>query len=164
MYTNFNIANFVDKAFTKAAVDLDIVSTASIGDYETKLSFVQSDVKLETDDSLHLLLPVLAKPIVQKIVDGAVLVVKRVTILNPQQKSFITRLIGSITNSGPFDATISFPDGLQVSWNNKVLGQIKMPDIKLEADEGAQLNLSADFAVADAVSYTHLTLPTIYSV
>ena len=49
-------------------------------------SFVQSDVKLETDDSLHLLLPVLAKPIVQKIVDGAVLVVKRVTILNPQQK------------------------------------------------------------------------------
>ena len=157
MYTNFNIANFVDKAFTKAAVDLDIVSTASIGDYETKLSFVQSDVKLETDDSLHLLLPVLAKPIVQKIVDGAVLVVKRVTILNPQQKSFITRLIGSITNSGPFDATISFPDGLQVSWNNKVLGQIKMPDIKLEADEGAQLNLSADFAVADVDALTEFT-------
>ena len=157
MFTNFNIVDFTDKAFSKAQVNLNILSTCNIGDYQTELQFVQSNVPLQTDDTLHKLLPVLAKPIVQKIIDGAILTIESVTILDPKPKSFVTSLKGSITHSGPFDASISFPDGLQVSWNGKVLGQLKMPDIKLAADEGAQLDLNAEFAVADVDGLTEFT-------
>ena len=157
MYTGFNLVNFVQKAFSVASANLEIVSMTQIGEYESALTFSQQNVPLKTDDSLNLLLPVLSKPIVQKIIDGATLGIDKITIIDPQLKSFKTQLVGSITNSGPFDAKISFPQGLQVSWNNKVLGQIAMPQISLAADEGAQLNLQADFAVADVDALTEFT-------
>ncbi|WFD44515.1 hypothetical protein MPSI1_003183 [Malassezia psittaci] len=157
MYTNFNLPNFVDKAFSVASANLEIVSQTQIGEFVSSLTFSQQNVPLKTDSTLNLLLPVLAKPIVQKIVDGSLLAIKTVTILNPTLNKFQTHLIGSITNSGPFDATIQFPDGLQVSWNNKVLGQIAMPNIQLAADEGAQIDLEADFAVADVSALTEFT-------
>ncbi|WFD23341.1 hypothetical protein MEQU1_002030 [Malassezia equina] len=157
MYTGFNIADFVQQAFAKATIDMEILSSANIGEYATDLSFVQLGVPLKVDQSLNMLLPVLAKPIVQKIIDGAALAISRVTIIDPQPESFKTQLEGSISHSGPFDATISFPSGLQVSWNDNILGQIKMPDIKLAADEGARLNLMADFSVSNVDALTQFT-------
>jgi len=157
MYTGFNIVDFVQKAFAKATVDMEILSTVTIGDYSSDMSFVQLGVPLKVDNTLDLLLPVLAKPIVQKIIDGAALAIQRVTIIDPQPKSFQTQMEGSITHSGPFDATISFPNGLQVSWNGNILGQIKMPDIQLAADEGAKLNLVADFSVSNVDALTEFT-------
>jgi len=41
------------------------------GDYETTLQFAQTDVPTSTDDSLDLILPILAQPIIMKIVAGA---------------------------------------------------------------------------------------------
>lgn len=157
VFTNFNLPNYVDKAFSSASCDINILSTSSIGDYTIDITFLQSNVKLITDDSLHKLLPVLAKPIVQKIIDGASLSISQITILNPKAKSFQVHLEGSIANSGPFNAKISFPNGLQVEWNNKVLGQIKMPDIEVTADEGAKLRLISDFAVTDEDALTEFT-------
>ena len=157
MYTGFNLPNFVDKAFSVASANLEIVSQARIGDYVTPLTFSQQNVPMKTDNSLNLLLPVLAKPIVQKIIDGSNLVIDRVTILNPTQTRFQVHMVGSITNAGPFDAVIKFTKGLQLAWNNKVLGQIAMPDIQLAAEEGAQLDLEADFAVADSDALTAFT-------
>lgn len=156
-YTGFNIADFVDKAFANATSDLSIMSTTHIGDYTSDMTFVQTNVPLKVDQTLHLLLPVLAKPIVQKIVDGSILEVSRVTIINPQPMSFTTQLQGAIRNSGPFDAVIKFPNGLQLTWNNKVLGQISMPDIPVVAEEGATLNVQADFAVKDVDALTEFT-------
>lgn len=45
--------------------------TKTIGDYNTQLEYSQEDVPVGTDDSLNMLLPVLAAPIVQKIVTGS---------------------------------------------------------------------------------------------
>ncbi|WFD30560.1 hypothetical protein MSPP1_001581 [Malassezia sp. CBS 17886] len=149
IFTGFDLPSYVDKAFKSARANLAITASSQIGDYESPLTLVQDDVALQTDDTLNMLLPVLASPIVQKIVDGANLAIESVTILDPKEKSFRTHLIGSITNAGPFDADITFPEGLQITWNNKVLGQIAMPLTHLEADKGAQLNLMADFAVSD---------------
>ncbi|WFC96530.1 hypothetical protein MBRA1_003191 [Malassezia brasiliensis] len=115
------------------------------------------NVPMKMDSMLNLLLPVLAKPIVQKIIDGSNLVIQRVTILNPTQTKFRVHMVGSITNAGPFDAVIKFTQGLQVTWNNRVLGQIAMPNIQLAADEGAQMDLEADFAVADTDALTEFT-------
>lgn len=43
------------------------------GEYNTTLQFTQAAVPITTDNSLNLILPILAQPIVQKIVSGAVL-------------------------------------------------------------------------------------------
>lgn len=157
MFTGFNIVDFTDKAFASALVNLEIMSASNIGDYQTELTFAQTDVALKVDQTIHMLLPVLAKPIVQKIIDGSILAIKNVVILDPKPTSFVTAMKGSITNSGPFDAKISFRDGLQISWNGKVLGQLKMPDISLVAEEGAQLDIQAEFAVADVDALTEFT-------
>lgn len=45
----------------------------TIGDYQTNLQYTQKAVPTKTDDSLNLILPILAQPIVQKIVDAAIL-------------------------------------------------------------------------------------------
>lgn len=44
-----------------------------LGDYKTTLTYVQKGVPTQTDESLNLILPILAGPIVQKVVDGVVL-------------------------------------------------------------------------------------------
>ena len=43
--------------------------------------------------------------------------------------AFSAGLVGSIRNSGPFDAVISFTEGLTVAWNGQPLGQIAMPNV-----------------------------------
>ena len=50
---------------------------------------------------MHLLLPILAQPIVQKIVSGSVLGIDTVLIKDIKENSFGTALKGSITNDGP---------------------------------------------------------------
>ena len=146
-------------AFRQLTVNVDLISTVTIGQYTTQLTYSQKQVPTITDSTLNLLLPVLAQPIVQKIVDGSILTVATVIIQNPQENSFDTILTGSIRNAGPFDAVITFPQGLTVAWNGSPLGQIAMPNVALEAEVGATLNLNAAFSVA---SVSHLTDFTVY--
>ncbi|KEI38214.1 uncharacterized protein L969DRAFT_517877 [Mixia osmundae IAM 14324] len=157
LYTGFDLPTYVDTAFKQLTVNVALVSVVSIGQFTTDLTYSQADVPVVTDQTLNLLLPVLALPIVQKIVDGAVLAVDTVTITNPMLNSFGTGLTGSITQSGPFDAVISFPQGLTVAWNGAPLGQIAMPDVSLVGDVGATLNLQAAFSVADVGHLTDFT-------
>ncbi len=157
LYTGFDLPTYISRAFNSATANLEIVSDARIGDYETTLTFAQQNVPLGTDVTLNKLLPVLASPIVQKIVDNAILNIDRVTILNPQQNTFQTALQGTITNSGPFDATIYFANGLDVTWNGRLLGRIAMPNVSLAGDVGATLEIIADFAVADVGYLTEFT-------
>jgi hypothetical protein len=90
----FNLPTFVDTAFKKLTSDVELQSDVSIGewwekggvfagallltetsvgDYQTTLQFTQLGVPTATDDSLNYLLPILARPLVQKIVDATVL-------------------------------------------------------------------------------------------
>ncbi|GAA95808.1 hypothetical protein E5Q_02465, partial [Mixia osmundae IAM 14324] len=157
LYTGFDLPSYVDTAFKQLTVNVDLVSVVSIGQFTTDLTYTQPDVPVVTDATLNLLLPVLALPVVQRIVDAATLAVDTVTITNPLLNSFGTGLTGSITNSGPFDAVITFTQGLTVAWNGAPLGQIAMPDISLVGDVGATLNLEAAFAVADVGHLTDFT-------
>ena len=121
IYSGFNLPNFIDTAFKQLRSDVELVSQVTIGEYTSTLSYTQPSVPVGTDDSLNLLLPILAQPIVQKIVDGAALGISTVVITDPAQNSFGTKLKGNITNAGPFDAKISFGGGLTISWNGKPL-------------------------------------------
>lgn len=89
-YRNFNLPDFVDAAFKELRSDVTLPAGVTIGmffrdaeyalseksgtgDYSTSLIYAQSAVSTTTDDSLNLLLPILAQPIVQKIVDASFL-------------------------------------------------------------------------------------------
>ena len=157
MYTNFNLPDYVHKAFSKALMNLVVESESTMGEYTTTITFPQQDVSLKTDQTLDLLLPVLARPVVQKIVDGSVLAVQSVLIINPQAKSFQARLKGTIRHSGPFDATISFDRGLQVSWSGRTLGQLRMPPVNIKADEGGDIDVMTDFSISDVDALTDFT-------
>lgn len=114
----------------------------------------------------------------QKIVDEAALNIDTVMIRDPTNNgaspsswpvrrleltlsrlspAFTAGLVGSIRNSGPFDAVISFTEGLTVAWNGQPLGQIAMPNVSLVGDVGADLNIDAAFAVADVGHLTDFT-------
>jgi hypothetical protein len=60
----------VQGAFKKLQSDVQLTTDVNIGDYATTLEYSQSGLPTATDDSLDYILPVLAKPIVQKIVSG----------------------------------------------------------------------------------------------
>ncbi len=149
LFTGFDLPSYVAAAFKVAKADLVITSDAVIGDYGTTLTFSQMGVPLNTDATLFMLLPILAKPIVQKIVDASILNVDRATVLNPQQTQFGTGLQGSLTQAGPFDAIVEFTSGLNIRYQDQLLGQIAMPNITLVGDVGSTLDLTADFRVAD---------------
>ncbi|KAF8135624.1 hypothetical protein EV363DRAFT_1429344 [Boletus edulis] len=149
IYTGFNLPSFIDSAFKQLRSDVQLSWKLTIGEYTTTLNYTQLSVPIATDSSLNLMLPVLAQPIVQKIVSGSVLGIDTVVITNPQETSFGTRLNGSITNAGPFDAIISFGNGLAVSWNGQALGSMHLDDVNVVGDIGATLSVQTTFDVAD---------------
>ncbi|KAF8586733.1 hypothetical protein K439DRAFT_1631457 [Ramaria rubella] len=157
IFTGFNLPNFVDTAFKQLQADIVLSSAVSIGDYPTSLDFTQLAVPVSTDQSLNLLLPILAQPIVQKIITGSILAIDTVLISNPQENTFDAQLTGSITGAGPFDALIDFGRGLTISWDGEALGSIAMPPVKVTGDVGAQLNVSASFQIADVGRLTSFT-------
>ncbi|KAH8979124.1 hypothetical protein EDB92DRAFT_1821158 [Lactarius akahatsu] len=157
LYTRFNLPNFVDTAFKQLHSDVQLEADVQIGDYKTTLQFTQPSVPISTDQTLNLLLPLLAQPIVQKIVSGSTLGVNSVLITNPTANSFGARLSGSITQAGPFDAEISFGTGLTIAWSGQPLGSIKMPNINITGDVGAQFEVEATFEIADVGHLTDFT-------
>jgi len=48
-------------------------SDPCLGEYQTTLQYTQLAVPTSTDSSLNLIIPILAQPIVQKLVTGALL-------------------------------------------------------------------------------------------
>lgn len=65
------------------------------------------------------------------------------------------------TDISSVDATISFGNGLTVSWNGQVLGTMHMDDVNVVADVGATLNVQTTFEVADVnvlASFTKVLL------
>ena len=148
-HSGFDLPSFVDQAFAVLKADIGLKSQVTIGDYATTLNYAQTAVPVQTDETLHLLLPILAQPIVQKIVDASVMGIETLVIANPQENSFDTTLKGSITNAGPFDAEISFPEGLTIFWNGQELGSLAMSDVQLTADVGATIDTAASFAVSN---------------
>lgn len=55
------------------------------------------------------------------------------------------------------DAAISFPSGLSISWANKSLGTIQMPDINITGDVGANFSVDTTFSVVDVDHLTDFT-------
>ena len=78
-------------------------------------------------------------------------------------RRFLCNLSASGAHAYPVDAVISFPNGLDVSWNGASLGSIKMPDINITSNVSPNCQISADFSVADVnhlMDFTKVLLTT----
>ncbi|KAL0956087.1 hypothetical protein HGRIS_002255 [Hohenbuehelia grisea] len=157
IFTGFNLPNFVQTAFKKLQSDVSLTTDVTLGDYKTTLEYKQTSVPTLTDDSIDFILPVLAQPIVQKIVSGSSLSIDSVLIIDPKQNSFSTKLKGGIASAGPFDAVISFGQGLTVTWNGKAIGNIKLGNVTVVGDVGADLDAETNFEVTDLAAITDFT-------
>jgi hypothetical protein len=154
LYTGFQLPPYVLKCFVGAKANLDVSSNAQIGNYSTTLSFSQNDVALGTDKSILNLLPQVALPIVQKIVDQSILSIDQVTLTEPKAKGFTATMNASITKAGPFDGTIEFPNGLDIYWKGKVLTHTAFPKVDLVGDVGSSINSEIQGTIPDVDYFT----------
>ncbi|ORZ20216.1 hypothetical protein BCR42DRAFT_203748 [Absidia repens] len=149
IFKGFNISSYVMDAMKALKVDLNLESGLQVGDYQDDLSFSQKAVQINSDDTVTRLIPIVGQPIVQQIVNGAVLGFETLILSNPTDTNAKVQMKGSITKSGPMDATISFPSPLTVRWQGKTLGTATMPDLKAVADQGAQFDVPSSFVITD---------------
>lgn len=149
LFDGFNISTYVMDAMKALKADLQLKSGLTIGEYVNSLEFSQNAVAIETDATVTRLIPIVGQPIVQQIVDGAILGFETITLSSPTDSSFKVQMKGSITNAGPMAAQISFPDSLTIAWEGRVLGTVGMPTIQTVADKGAQFDVEGQFTVTD---------------
>ncbi|KAI7900771.1 uncharacterized protein BX663DRAFT_438815 [Cokeromyces recurvatus] len=149
LFSDFNISSYVIDAMKALKVDISLFSNIQIGEYLDELVLSQSGVAISTDNSITQLIPLVGQPIVQQIVDGSVLAFKTIVLSSPTNDNFIVRMRGSITNTGPMDAIISFPTSLKVFWQGEILGTVTMPDIHTKADFGASFDVKGKFSIAN---------------
>lgn len=150
LFTAFNLPAFVRTAFEQLKSDVELTAGVLIGSYATTLTYTQPGVPIATDDTLGYLLPVLARPVVQQVMDLATLQLESVLISDVEEGGFRAGLKGSIGSAGPFDAHIAFPGGLDVAWEGRGLGSIRMEGgVDVVGDVGANLDFEAEFRIGD---------------
>jgi hypothetical protein len=149
LFQGFNISSFVMEAMKALKTDLNLESTLHVGDYVDVLAFSQKAVQITADNTVTRLIPVVGQPIVQQIVNGAVLGFETLVLSDPTNNNAKVQMKGSITKSGPMDAIISFPTPLTIRWQGKTLGTATMPPIHAIADKGAQFDVPSNFVIND---------------
>ncbi|GAB5591805.1 hypothetical protein Unana1_06705 [Umbelopsis nana] len=157
LFNGFNISDFVIKAFTNLHVDLQLSSVINIGQYSDTLQIVQTNVPTKTDNTITYLIPVVGQPIVQSIINQAQLKFSSAMLSQATDSGFTVQLSGTLTGTGPFDATIAFPVPLDVAWNGQQIGKVTMPNIQTVADVGATFTVTAQFAVVSETAMADFT-------
>ncbi|CAG8526725.1 6683_t:CDS:10 [Ambispora gerdemannii] len=155
-------------------VDIALSSEAAIDQFKTPLIFSQKDVPVDLNivgDILDLnivsdildnnifrdILDVIGSLLIQPIVDGSDLVTTRVAITKIRASSFVAQIKGTITKTGPIDATISFPNGLQVTAQGVALGRIFLPPVSAVANKGGVIDSDAAFQIDDIAKFAEFT-------
>ncbi|KAG0308232.1 hypothetical protein BGZ98_008573 [Dissophora globulifera] len=155
IFTGFNVADFVVKAMAGLSVDITMSTTVKVGDYQVTIPYTQTGVSTTTDQSILKLIPIVGTPIAQILVERSVLAFDSIKILAPGETSFQTDIEGAITDTGPLDAQIQFPNPVTVSYNGKAIGSMSMPTINAIANKGATLSLTGvAFTITDLAAFT----------
>ncbi|KAG0042499.1 hypothetical protein BGZ83_000392 [Gryganskiella cystojenkinii] len=159
LFVGFNVAEFTMKAMAGLQVDITMTTTVKVGEYQVTMPYTQTGVTTNTDQTILKLLPIVGTPIAQILVDASSLAFDAITIQGPTDTSFHTDIKGMISNTGPMDAQISFPNPVVVSYNGKAIGSMMMPTVSAVADKGAALDLKGvAFTITDTAAYTDFTV------
>jgi hypothetical protein len=132
----FDVDAAILNALKGLKVDLAIESGLKLDEYATDLTFTQSGVTVVTDNTALYLIGAVAPPIVQNLVDGAELKFTQANITNLSEGGFDLALVGSLTNIGPLDAKISFPEPVVISWQGNDIATITLPPVCAAANTG----------------------------
>jgi len=91
------------------ATRLDVQPTVLIDDYQTDLDFLQNPVPTDTDETALYLIGPAGAPLIQLIVDNAVLKVDIANATSLTDEGFDVALSGALLTDAPADAYIEFP-------------------------------------------------------
>ncbi|KAG0300130.1 hypothetical protein BGZ99_003915, partial [Dissophora globulifera] len=116
-------------------IDITLTTTVKVGDYLITLPYSQTGVPTTTDQTVLKLIPIVGTPIAQLLVEGSVLAFDSIVINSPADASFATDLTGAITNTGPLDAQIAFPNAVSVAYGGKAIGSMMMPTLNAVANQ-----------------------------
>lgn len=132
----FDVYSAILNALKGLKVGLAIETSLKLDDYATDLTFNQTGVAAITDQTALYLIGAVAPPIVQTLVDGAVLKFTQANITNLSDGGFDLSLVGSLTNIGPLDAKINFMEPVVVSWQGQNIATISLPPVCASANTG----------------------------
>ncbi|KAK3829395.1 MAG: hypothetical protein J3Q66DRAFT_435774 [Benniella sp.] len=103
--------------------------------------------------AVPLALFVILPKVAQSIINGSGMSFKSIQITNPTETSMDMAMLGSLTNTGPFSATIKFPEPIEVYYNDVLLGSMRLPDTKASGGKGELDVGSAPFSINDAAAF-----------
>ncbi|KAF9103770.1 hypothetical protein BGX27_010386 [Mortierella sp. AM989] len=83
--------------------------------------------------ALFVILPKIA----QLIINGSDMSFKSIQISNPTNNSLTMAMDGTLGNTGPFPATIKFPEPIEVYYKDVLLGSMSLPDTKASGGKGS---------------------------
>ncbi|KAG0051481.1 hypothetical protein BGZ83_003725 [Gryganskiella cystojenkinii] len=112
--------------------------------------------------ALFVILPKIAQVILNK----SDMSFNSIQITNPTNESLVMEMDGKLGNTGPFSATILFPEPIQVFYNDTLLGSMMLPPTKASGGSG-KLSATSTFSInntdafgtfsADMMNNAHFT-------
>ncbi|KAG0247253.1 hypothetical protein BG011_001811, partial [Mortierella polycephala] len=98
--------------------------------------------------ALYVIFPKVA----QTILDHSTMSFTSIQITNPTNNAMDMSMDGLLGNTGPFSATIKFPEPIEVYYNDALLGSMNLPDTKASGGKGA-LVAQAAFSINDESAF-----------
>jgi hypothetical protein len=92
---------------------------------------------------------VIVPAIAQSNVNGSKMVITSTNITSPQEDSFVMKMAGMVTDTGPLDAQIEMKDKVVMYYNGEELGRMAMDPINAKAGIGATLDSAPTFEVTN---------------
>ncbi|KAG0247381.1 hypothetical protein BG011_001589, partial [Mortierella polycephala] len=159
VFEGFNVADFVIKAMSGLAVDITMSTTVKLGEYQVTMPYTQTGVPTATDQTILKLVPIVGTPIAQLLVERSILAFDSINILTLGETNFQTDISGAITETGPLDAQIMFPNPVTISYGGKAIGSMMMPTVNAIANQGAVLDLKGvAFTILDLAAFTEFNI------
>ncbi|KAI8872894.1 hypothetical protein GQ42DRAFT_118751 [Ramicandelaber brevisporus] len=153
-FDSFDMNAFLKQALRALFGDLSVTADVIIGTYKTKLEFVQTSVPLKTGESMTRLVPIIARPLVSKLLSKAVMGLDSALIHSPTDSGAQAKMKGSVTEAGPISGKFSFVSPLGVYWNNNHIANVDMPSISYEGNVGAFFDVETNLTINDQSSFS----------
>ncbi|KAG1838827.1 hypothetical protein DFJ58DRAFT_845939 [Suillus subalutaceus] len=180
--SGFNLPNFVDQVFKQLRSDIQLSSQLTIGstvagNYATTLvlSYTQTDVPISADSSLNLILLILAKPIVQKVLNYVLTKLWKGPIgplVMPNNESFESVISGdnltgtfmlgttalSLTSIWRIHSALGVPQGIEVSGISLPSKAVALKGFRVNGLKNGVVIDSFDLPFNDPAGGIHLTI------
>ncbi|KAF9585148.1 hypothetical protein BGW38_003721 [Lunasporangiospora selenospora] len=101
-----------------------------------------------------IILFVILPKVAQSIVNGSSLQFNKISITEPTNTTMVMSMEGALGNAGPFHATVSYPEPIQVFYKDVLLGSMDpLPDTKASGGSGTIVG-SSKFTIADDAAFS----------